>query len=275
MLRDSLRFLIRPLLPAFLSNTVCLEGLEELILLLALSLTRVNVIIGCANEVVIEELLEITVHYLIEHDLSLVLMIIVIWSKHWAIERLILPEIQLPGEVQMDYFLLSLILFNLLDTFNIVSDLSLVYVRVLHFILIVILLVHLYLKIQQLCFGFLNILRAKVHWAIYLIEAIKNHLPKVRADLYTECLFYAALDGSLIRAHSISLETLEDPLDALQSHELESHADKGEVFDAAEAAYRHYNVATLLSLEKKLFSLKLVHAELTLHKPNDLMVIYH
>lgn len=55
----------------------------------------------------------------------------------------------------MDYFLLSLILINLLDTFNIVSDLSLINMRVLHLILIVILLVLLYLKTQQLCFGFL------------------------------------------------------------------------------------------------------------------------
>jgi hypothetical protein len=122
-------------------NTICLEGLEELIFLLALSLARINFIIGGTNEVFVEEFLELTVHYLVEHDLSLVRLVIVIWSKDWAIERLILPKIKLPGKVYMDNFLLSLILFNLLDTFNIVSDLSLINVNMLHFILIVILLV--------------------------------------------------------------------------------------------------------------------------------------
>jgi hypothetical protein len=124
-------------------------------------------------------------------------------------------------------------------------------------------------------FGFLESFLRKVLWAVNLIEAIKNYLPQVRADFDTKCLFDAALDGSLVRAHPVSLETLEDPLDALQSHELESHANQGEVFDAAKAANCHDNVATLLSLEKKLFCLKLVHAELTLHKPNYLMVIDH
>jgi hypothetical protein len=96
-----------------------------------------------------------------------------------------------------------------------VSDLSLIYVSVLHFILIVILLVILYLKIQQLCFGFLESFLRKVLWTVYLIEAIKNYLPEVRADFDTKRLFDAALDGSLVRAHPVSLETLEDPLDAL------------------------------------------------------------
>lgn len=77
----------------------------------------------------------------------------------------------------------------------------------------------------------------------------------MRADFDTKRLFDAALDGSLVRAHPISLETLEDPLDALKSHELEPHANKSEVFDAAKAANCHDNVATLLSLEKKLLSL--------------------
>lgn len=275
MLRQPLRFLIRPLLPTLLSNTVSLEGLEELIFLLALFLTRIDVIIGGANEVFIEEFLELTVHYLVQHDLPLVRLVIVIWSKDWAIERLILPKIQLSGKVQMDNFLLSLILFNLLYTFNMVSDLSLIYVSVLHFILIVILLVILYLKIQQLCFGFLESFLRKVLRAVYLVEAIKNYLPEVRADFDTKRLFDTALDCSLVRAHPVSLETLEDPLDALQSHKLESHANQGEVFDAAKAAHCHYNVATLLSLEKKLLCLKLVHAEFTLHKPNDLMVVDH
>lgn len=97
----------------------------------------------------------------------------------------------------------------------------------------------------------------------------------MRADFDAKGLFDAALDGSLVRAHPVSLETLEDPLDALQSNELEAHANEGEVFDAAKAAHSHDNVATLLSLEKNLFSLKLVHPELTLNKPNDLMVIDH
>jgi hypothetical protein len=56
---------------------------------------------------------------------------------------------------------------------------------------------------------------------------------------------------------------------------LEAHANEGEVFDATKAAHSHDNVATLLSLEKKLLSLEFVHPELTLNKPNNLMVIDH
>jgi hypothetical protein len=86
MFRDCLWFLIGALLPAFLGNAICLQGLEEFIFFLAFSLISINVIIGCANEVFIEEFLELTVDYLVEHDLSLVRLIIVIWSKYWAIE---------------------------------------------------------------------------------------------------------------------------------------------------------------------------------------------